>query len=141
MHAARGAVQFAAITLLFLLLLPFAADAITLDRVTVTGRAQTRENAILYAEQSAVQIVAGRYIANEMTVAEKRTLIDQVLPHSKTYLNSFEIIDDQVDDAGFTEITALARVEVGRLVTTLRNLDIAVTLLDPGPNEVVEGRR
>jgi len=124
-----------------LMLFPLAANAVTVDRVTVTGRADSREIAILYAEQAAVQIVAGRYIANDMTEKERLTLIDQVLPHSKYYMYAFEILEERVDEAGYTEIVALARVEVGRLVTTLRNLDIAVTLFDPGPNAVVEGRR
>jgi hypothetical protein len=139
MSFARKVPRVAAIAVL--MLFPLAAYAITVDRVTVTGRAESRETAILYAEQSAVQIVAGRYIANDMTDQERLTLIDQVLPHSKYYMHAFEILEERVDEAGFTEIVALARIEVGRLVTTLRNLDIAVTLFDPGPNAVVEGRR
>jgi hypothetical protein len=126
---------------ILLLLLPVAANAITVDRVTVTGHGQSRANAIESAERSAVQIVANRYMARDATDAEHQLLIDQVLLRSKYYLNSFEILDDRIDAAGITEITAEARVDVDRLVTTLRNLDIAVTLLDPGPGQVVEGRR
>ena len=126
---------------ILLLLLPVAANAITVDRVTVTGHGQSRANAIESAERSAVQIVANRYMARDATDAEHQLLIDQVLLRSKYYLNSFEILDDRIDAAGITEITAEVRVDVDRLVTTLRNLDIAVTLLDPGPGQVVEGRR
>ena len=97
--------------------------------------------AIVSAERAAVRMVANRYMARDATDEEHQLVIDQVLARSKSYLNSFEILDDRVDDAGITEITAEARVDVDRLVTTLRNLDIAVTLLDPGPGQVVEGRR
>ena len=128
-------------TTILLLLLPVAANAITVDRVTVTGRGESRDMAIVSAERSAVRMVANRYIARDATDEEHQLVIDQVLARSKTYLNSFDILDDRVDDAGITEITAEARVNVDRLVTTLRNLDIAVTLLDPGPGQVVEGRR
>lgn len=139
MPSARGPLPIVA-TILFLLMC-FAANAITIDRVTVTGRAQSREAAIVYAERSAVQIVARRYMVDDATDEEHQIVIDQVLRHSKTYLSSFDIVDDRVDEAGITEITAEVRVVVGRLVTTLRNLDIAVTLLDPGAGSVVEGRR
>ena len=135
----RSRVSIAATILL--LLLPVAANAITVDRVTVTGRGESRDMAIVSAERAAVRMVANRYMARDATDEEHQLVIDQVLARSKSYLNSFEILDDRVDDAGITEITAEARVDVDRLVTTLRNLDIAVTLLDPGPGQVVEGRR
>ena len=135
----RSRVSIAATILL--LLLPVAANAITVDRVTVTGRGESRDMAIVSAERAAVRMVANRYMARDATDEEHQLVIDQVLARSKSYLNSFEILDDRVDDAGITEITAEARVDVDRLVTTLRNLDIAVTLLNPGPGQVVEGRR
>jgi len=126
---------------ILLLLLPVAANALTVDRVTVTGRGESRDMAIVSAERSAVHMVANRYMARDATDEEHQLVIDQVLARSKSYLNAFDILDDRIDEAGITEITAEARVDVDRLVTALRNLNIAVTLLDPGPGQVVEGRR
>ena len=97
---------------ILLLLLPVAANAITVDRVTVTGHGQSRANAIESAERSAVQIVANRYMARDATDEEHQLVIDQVLARSKSYLNAFDILDDRIDEAGITEITAEARVDV-----------------------------
>jgi hypothetical protein len=112
-----------------LLMTPSVASAFTVDRVTVTGRGQIRENAIMHAEQAAVEIVARRFIAVrvsisrwEMTEQDRDDMIDRLLPHSKTYLYSFEIIEDEVDEAGITEVTAIARVHADRLVMSLRTL-------------------
>jgi hypothetical protein len=130
MQAGRYLPRVAAIVVL--LLFPLTAYATTVDLVTVTGRAETREEAILQAERVAVRTVAERYVAAGDSEEEQLSRIDQVLPYSKSYMLGFEILEERVDEGGFTEIVALARVEVGRLVTTLRNLDIDVTLFE-GP--------
>lgn len=112
---------------------PAAADStLTLDRVTVTGRAHTHANAIIDAEQAAVELVARRTLAVRsylehyvLTEAERQEVIDLLMPHSKNYLNTFEVLDHRTDDAGIIEITAMARVEVDTLVITLRNLNLA----------------
>ena len=109
-----------------------AAEPVNLDRVTVTGRAATRANAIIDAEESAVALVTRRAIGvrawieqYEISEQERQDVVDLLLPHSKMYLHTFEIIDDSVDDAGIIEITALVRVDVDRVVITLRNLNLA----------------
>ena len=67
-------------------LLPLAANAFTVDRVTVTGRGQIRANAIVHAEQAAVEIVARRFIAVrvsishwDMTESDRQNMIDLLL--------------------------------------------------------------
>ena len=131
MHSVRTMIQVAAI--FGVLLAPLAANALTVDRVTVTGHAATRERAILEAEQTAVAKIVARYVAPAESEKKRLILVDQVLPYSKSYLHAFEIVEERVDDEGYVEITALAGVEVGRLVTTLRNLDIEVRFIHLGP--------
>lgn len=131
MHAVWNMTR-AAVIIAFLLF-PMTANALTVDRVTVSGRAETREAAILDAQRTAVQTVAVRYIAASEFEKKRLSMTDLILPHSESYLQAFEILEERVDDDGFTEIVALAGVEVGRLVTTLRNLDFEVTLLHLGP--------
>ena len=61
----------------------------------------------------------------EISEQERQDVVDLLMPHSKMYLHTFEIIDDRIDAAGLIEITALVRVDVDRVVITLRNLNLA----------------
>ena len=131
MSSARSPLAIAAIAL-FVAFSAAAAEPVNLDRVTVTGRAETRENAIIDAEQSAVALVTRRTIGvrawieqYEISEQERQDVVALLMPHSKMYLHTFEIIDDRIDAAGLIEITALVRVDVDRVVITLRNLNLA----------------
>lgn len=139
MFSVTGAARTAAIVLV--IFVPVTAAAITLEKVTVTGSGFGREKAITSAAEAAVQAVIERYVVSGAMSQNRNMIMDEILANSHSYLESLNILDEKEGEEGFVEVTALAAVEVGRLVTSLRNLDIAVKLPTMGPNQAVEGRR
>jgi hypothetical protein len=129
------------VAVLLAIFVPVTAAAVTVERVMVTGSGFSREKAITSAAEAAVQAVIERYIVSGAISQNRNIIMDEILANSHGYLESINIIDEQEGKGGVVEVTAEAAVEVGRLVTTLRNLDIAVKLPVIGPNQVVEGRR
>ena len=129
------------IAVLLAIFVPVTAAAGTVERVTVTGSSHSREKAITRAAEAAVLVVMERYIVSGAIGQNRNLITDEILANSSRYLESFSIVDERENEEGIIEVTAEAVVEVGRLVTTLRNLDIAVKLPFLRPNQVVEGRR
>jgi hypothetical protein len=126
---------------LLAILVPVTASAGTVERVTVTGSSHSREKAITRAAEAAVLAVMEKYIVSGAISQNRNLITDEILANSSGYLESINIVDEKQDEEGIIEVTAEAVVEVGRLVTTLRNLDIAVKLPVLRSNQVVEGRR
>lgn len=117
------------------------AVAETIDKVVVSGTGLSRESAIENTAQVAVTLVMERY-ARPAALSENRERIRfRILDESMRYLESLRIVDEAVVADGVHEITAEAEVNVGKLVTSLRNLQVEVRLVAPGPNQAVEGRR
>ncbi len=118
---------------------PTIAD--TIDTFTVSGRGFTRPIAIQDAAEAAIEKVLRRYVPPAEFDANLDVIEDQILVKHDRYLTSFRILDEAKADDGATEITAEASVNIGKFVTSLRNLNIATRLISPGPNQAVEGRR
>lgn len=116
-----------AVVVIVALLASVAAAAGMAERVTVRESGYTRENAIMNAAQAAVRTVLEKYMASDAADKNKE-LVDQILDNSTFYLSSINISDEEVDEEGIVEITAEAVVNVDKLVTTLRNLDVALIL-------------
>ncbi len=117
------------------------AGAETIDRVVVSGTGLSRDSAIENTAEVAVKLVMERYVRPAALSENRERIRNRILDESVRYLQSLRIIDEVVVADGVHEITAEAAVNVGKLVISLRNLHVAVRLIDPGPNQVVEGRR
>ena len=114
------------IAVLLVIFVPVTATAGTVERVTVTESGYTRENAIKNAAQAAVQTIVERYMVSDAAGQNRRLIIDQILDRSDGYLNSINIFDERMHEDGIVEVTAEVVVEVDKIMTTLRNLDIAL---------------
>jgi hypothetical protein len=114
------------IAVLLVMFVPVTATAGTVEKVTVTESGYTRENAIKNAAQAAVQTIVERYMASGTVGKNRRMIIDQILDRSNDYLDKINIVDERMHEDGIVEVTAEAVVEVDKIMTTLRNLDIAL---------------
>ncbi len=117
------------------------AGAETIDRVVVSGTGLSRESAIEHTAEVAVTRVMERYVRPAALSENRERIRNRVLDESARYLQSLRIIDEIVVADGVHEITAEAAVNVGKLLTSLRNLHVALRMIAPGPNQAVEGRR
>ncbi len=117
------------------------ARAETIDRVVVSGTGMSRESAIVNTAEVAVTLVMRRYVRPAALSENHKQIRNQIVEESARYLHSLRIIDEVVVADGVHEITAEAAVNVGKLATSLKNLHVALRLIDPGPNQAVEGRR
>ena len=117
------------------------AGAETIDRVVVSGTGLSRESAIEYTAEVAVTLVMERYARTASLNENRERIRNRILDQSAGYLQSLKIIDEVLVADGVHEVTAEAAVDVGKLVTSLKNLHVAIKLIHPGPNQAFEGRR
>ena len=118
---------------------PAAAE--TIDKVVVSGTGLSRESAIENTAEVAVKLVMERYVRPAALSENRERIKNRILDESAHYLQSLTIIDEVVVAHGAHEITAEAAVNIGKLMISLRNLQVEVRLIAPGPNQAVEGRR
>jgi hypothetical protein len=123
------------------LLLAPAAMAETIDRVVVSGIGLTRESAIENSAEIAVRMTMERYVRPSSLDANSEQIRYRILDESQVYLKSLEVLDEAVLDDGIYEVRAKVLVDVGKLATSLRNLQVTLRLLAPGADQAVEGRR
>jgi hypothetical protein len=118
-----------------------SALAETIDRVVVNGTGLTRESAIENSAEIAVQMTMERYVRPSSLDANADRIRYRILDESQAYLKSLEVLDEAVLDDGIYEVRAKVLVDVGKLATSLRNLQVTLRLLAPGADQAVEGRR
>jgi hypothetical protein len=117
---------FSTLAVLVVIFAPVTAAAGPIERMTVKESGYTRENAIKNAAQVAVQTVVEKYIVSDAASRNRRLIVNRILDNSNSYLDSINIVDEKVGEDGIVEVTVEAVVEVGKIVTTLKNLDIAM---------------
>ncbi len=125
---------------LVLLFLP-SAMAETIDRVVVRGTGLTRESAIQNSAEIAVRVTMERYVLPSSLDANEERIRYRILDESQAYLKSLEVLDETTHSEGIHEVKAKVLVDVGKLATSLRNLQVTLRLLAPGADQAVEGRR
>ncbi len=113
----------------------------TIDRVIVNATGLTRESASENAAEIAVRMTMERYVRPSSLDANAEQIRYRILDESQAYLKSLEVLDETVLEDGIYEVKAKVLVDVGKLATSLRNLQVSLRLLAPGANQAVEGRR
>jgi Ethanolamine utilization protein EutJ (predicted chaperonin) len=82
-----------------------------------------------------------RYVLPSSLDANEERIRYRILDESQAYLKSLEVLDETTHSEGIHEVKAKVLVDVGKLATSLRNLQVTLRLLAPGADQAVEGRR
>ncbi len=139
MNSARY--PLAALCLAWALSFVSPAMAETIDRVVVDATGLTREGAIENSAEIAVRMTMERYVRPSSLDANSEQIRYRILDESQSYLKSLEVLEETLLEDGLFLVKAKVLVDVGKLATSLRNLQVTLRLLAPGADQAVEGRR
>lgn len=95
-----------------------------------TGIGISQEKAVANAVTNAIQQAVGQYVQAETIVANNDIIKDELLSYSAGYVESYNVVQQSVDNDGLHHVEILAIVQSSQLLEKLNALNIAVRRID-----------